>query len=149
MIAALLHKSQRYELQGGKNMSHSVTDNRKFIEDYLQALSGRPKTKELVAQYVSDAALCDHIQAVEAAFPCYQLHSERMVIEGDLVALQATFRGKHLDAFAGFEPTGKTVSAGLMIFYRLEDGRIAEHWMQFDNAGLMAQLTEAAALTAA
>jgi hypothetical protein len=45
--------------------------------------------------------------------------------------------------------TGQPVSAGLMIFYRLADGRIAEHWMQFDNAGLMARLSEAAALKAA
>jgi len=28
-----------------------------------------------------------------------------------------------------------------MIFYRLGDGRIAEHWLQMDMAALVAQLT--------
>lgn len=32
------------------------------------------------------------------------------------------------------------MSAGLMIFYRIEGDRIVEHWMQFDGAALMAQL---------
>jgi len=34
-----------------------------------------------------------------------------------------------------------------MIFYRLEGERIAEHWMQFDGASLVAQLQEAAAIS--
>jgi predicted ester cyclase len=35
-----------------------------------------------------------------------------------------------------------------MIFYRIEGRRIVEHWMQFDAAGLVAQLSEAPALRA-
>jgi predicted ester cyclase len=115
------------------------------MQDYLQAMSGRTKTRVTITQFVSDPGLIEHIEAVEAAFPGYELLCERMAVDGDLVAMQGTFRGKHLGAFAGFEPTGKTVSAGLMIFYRLGNGRIEEHWLQFDNAGLMAQLAEAAA----
>ena len=30
-----------------------------------------------------------------------------------------------------------------MIFYRVEGTRIVEHWMQFDGAALMTQLTQA------
>jgi len=33
------------------------------------------------------------------------------------------------------------VNANLMIFYRIEEGRIARHWMQFDIASVVAQLT--------
>ena len=130
-------------------MNHSTANHRKFMEDYLQALSGRTKTKELVVQFVSDPALVEHIHAVEVAFPQYQLLAERIVVDGDLVAMQGSFRGVHLGTFAGIEPTGKTVSADLMSFYRLEDGRIAEHWLQMDNTGLMTQLTGAAAQKAA
>ena len=35
-----------------------------------------------------------------------------------------------------------------MIFYRIADGRIAEHWLQFDGAGLVAQLQQDKALRA-
>jgi predicted ester cyclase len=130
-------------------MTSTANESRKFMQHYLQAISGHTKTKALIERFVSDPALIEHIEAVEAAFPGYELLSDRLVVEGELVALQGTFRGRHLGAFAGFEPTGKTVAAGLMIFYRLGNGRIEEHWMQFDNAGLIAQLTDAAAQKAA
>lgn len=125
-------------------MSHSATETRKLIEDYLRALSGRTKTSELVAQFVSDPALAEHIKQVEAAFPAYELIANKIVVEGDQIAMRGTFRGTHRGAFGGIAPTGNAMSAGLMIFYRLSNGRIAEHWLQMDNAGLMAQLTATA-----
>jgi len=122
-------------------MSSSTAQSRQFIEDYLNALSGQPKTDELVARLVSDPSLVEHIRQVEAAFPAYELIVQQLIAEGDLVAMRSTFRGVHQGAFAGIEPTHKAVSADLMIFYRLGDGRIAEHWLQMDMAALVAQLT--------
>ncbi len=122
-------------------MTSSTTQSAQFVEDYLHALSGQPKTDELVAQFVSDATLVEHIRNVEAAFPAYELIAHQLIAEENLVAMRAIFRGVHRGAFAGIEPTRKTVSAELMIFYRLRDGRIAEHWLQMDMTGLMDQLT--------
>ena len=62
--------------------------------------------------------------------------------------MRGTFRGMHRGAFAGIDATGRQVSAGLMIIYRVKDDRIVEHWMQFDAAALMTQLTEAQAARA-
>jgi predicted ester cyclase len=123
-------------------MTSSTTQSAQFIEDYLHALSGQPKTNELVAQFVSDPILVEHIRNVEAAFPAYELIAHQLIAEENLVAMRATFRGVHRGIFAGIEPTRKTVSADLMIFYRLRDGRIAEHWLQMDMGGLMDQLTQ-------
>lgn len=50
-------------------------------------------------------------------------------------------RGVHRGAFAGVEPTGRTVSLAGINVERLRDGLIVEHWSQFDLAGLMRQLT--------
>ena len=71
-----------------------------------------------------------------------------MIAERDLVAVRGTFRGVHRGAFAGIDATGRQVSAGLMIIYRVKGDRIVEHWMQFDGAALVAQLTEAQAARA-
>ena len=129
-------------------MTNSTTQSTQFIKDYLHALSGQPKTDELVAQFVSDPALVEHIRQVEAAFPAYELIAHQLIAEKDLVAMRGTFRGVHQGAFAGIEPTHEAVSADLIVFYRLGDGLIVEHWLQMDNTALMARLTEAVPLDA-
>src|SRR5262245_52552542 len=123
-------------------MTSSPADNKQFITRYLAALSGRPKTEEAIARFVSDQALADHIRYVEAAFPEYELVADEIVAERDLVVVRATFRGTHKASFAGIEATGKNVSAPLMVMYRIAQGRIVEHWLQFDAAQVLAQLRE-------
>jgi predicted ester cyclase len=119
-------------------------NHKQFITDYLQELSGRPKTPELVRQWVSDENLMEHIAQVEAAFPNYELFAQDMLAEDDKVVVRAEFRGVHRGPFAGIGPTGKSVTAGLIIIYRIESNRIAEHWMQFDRLALLEQLSQAA-----
>jgi predicted ester cyclase len=127
-------------------MTSSTTQSRQFIEDYLHALSGQPKTDDLVARFVSDPTLVEHIRQVEAAFPEYELIANQLIAEENLVAMRGTFRGVHQGTFAGIEPTHEAVSADLMIFYRLGGGRIVEHWLQMDMAVVVAQLTRCADL---
>ena len=129
-------------------MTTTTADNKQLVGRYLQALSGQAKPQALVSKFVSDAGLAEHIHQVEAAFPFYELIADGIVAEGDTVAFRGTFHGVHGGAFAGVEATGRSVSAGLMIFYRIENGRIAEHWMQFDAASLIAQLTAPVAASA-
>ena len=121
-------------------MNSAVTDAKQFVEEYLNALSGQPKTEKLLDQYVSDPGLKEHIRAVEAAFPAYELVPQQIVAEGDTVAVRGTFHGVHKGEFAGVQPTGKSVSGDLMIFYCVSEGRIAEYWLQMDMAGLVERL---------
>src|SRR5262245_1943891 len=122
-------------------MSISSVESKQLVGRYLQALSGQAKTPSLVARFVSDPALVEHIRQVEAAFPAYELIPDDLVAEGAGVAMRGTFRGVHRGEFAGIPPTGREVSAPLMIFYRLEHDRIAAHWLQFDAGAVIAQLT--------
>jgi len=121
-------------------MSLSSSESKQFVGRYLQALSGQPKTPELVARFVSDAALAEHICQVEEAFPAYEVIAEELIAEKDLVAVRATFQGVHSGPFAGIPATGRSVSVPFMIIYRVAGDRIVEHWMQFDAAALMSQL---------
>jgi predicted ester cyclase len=122
------------------NLIDSVSENKKLITDYLDALSNKPKNADTVGKYVTDEVLAKHIAESEAAFPNYELIAEEMAAEGDLVVVRGEFRGVHRGPFAGIEPTGKAVSAGLIIIYKVENGKIVNHWMQFDTFSLLQQL---------
>ena len=123
-------------------MNSVAIDSKQLIQEYFNALSGQPKTEQLLDRYISDSGLKEHIRSAEGAFPEYELVPSVIAAETDLVAARCTFRGVHKGEFAGIEPTGKSVSLDLMIFYRIRDGRIAEHWMQMDMRGLVEQLTQ-------
>ena len=58
-----------------------------------------------------------------------------------MVAVRSVFMGTHQGEFAGIPPTGRSVQAGVMLFYRITDGKIDAFWMQLDVPALMAQLT--------
>ena len=127
----------------------STSANKQLVREYLNALSGRPKPMSLLQRYVTDAALLEHIAQVEAAFPNYELHVHQVIAEDDLVAVRGTFSGVHRGAsFFGVEPRGVKGTGDLMIIYRIKDGRVAEHWMQFDGAALVAQLQQGAGAVA-
>lgn len=123
-------------------MTSVAITSKQLIQEYFNALSGQPKTVKLLDLYVSDSGLREHIRVSEAAFPEYELIPSLIVAESDLVAARCTFRGVHKGEFAGVQPTGKRVSADLMIFYRIKEGRIAEHWMQMDTRDLIEQLSK-------
>jgi predicted ester cyclase len=126
-----------------------MTEPKTLITDYLRTLSGQPKPPDLVRRYVADERLAKHIAEIEAAFPSYEILIEDLLAEGDKVVVRGEFRGIHHGPFAGIEPTGKSVSAGLMIIYAIASGRIVDHWMQFDLFTLLRQLQSPSAVQAA
>lgn len=125
-----------------------MSTSKEFVLEYLGALSGRPKPPELVRKYVSDQALVKHIADIEAAFPHYEIAVEDALADGDKVVVRGTFRGVQRGTFAGIQPTGKAVSAGLIIIYKVQNSKIVEHWMQFDLFNLLQQLQGASAVSA-
>lgn len=65
---------------------------------------------------------------------------EDMLVDGDKVAVRTTFRGTHTGDFFGIPPTGKSVTVSGTHILRIADGKIAEHWGNNDDLGLMRQL---------
>jgi predicted ester cyclase len=119
----------------------SAEENKKFIRRYLEALNGPPKPPELVDQFVDEQPLKDHIAAGEQGFPSYTLDIDMMVAEDDLVSVIGRFGGTHTGPFAGIPPTGKTFSdVPIHITYRVQGGKIVDHWMLLDSADLMQKL---------
>ena len=74
------------------------------------------------------------------AFPDLQFTVEDMIAEGDKVAARYTMRGTHQGEFMGMAPTGNRIEVTGTDIMRCEDGKIAEHWGNFDDLGMMQQL---------
>lgn len=90
--------------------------------------------------YEGHAAITENMERIFAAFPDFTATVEDVVAEGDTVAMRVTLRGTHEGAFMGIEPTGRSVEVENTVFTRIEDGKIAERWVQPDMFGLMQQV---------
>lgn len=67
------------------------------------------------------------------------------VAEGDLVASRSVWSAVHSGSFHDIPPTGRAVGFEFQTMDRVQDGKIAEHHVQFDLMSFMGQLTAAAA----
>lgn len=74
------------------------------------------------------------------SFPDVHFTIHDMIAEGDRVATRWSYVATHTGKFLSIEPTGKTVTDEGTTTVRLEDGRIAEMWVNQDSLGLLMQL---------
>ena len=65
---------------------------------------------------------------------------EDVIAEDDRVAVRVTAEATQVGAFMGLPPSGKGYSIGEIHIFRVRDGRLAEHWHQYDQLGMMRQL---------
>ena len=63
-----------------------------------------------------------------------------MNADGDTVAVRYTVGGTHSGEYRDVEPTQQRVEWTGMAMYRVEDGNIAEIWIEEDRLGLLEQL---------
>jgi steroid delta-isomerase-like uncharacterized protein len=80
------------------------------------------------------------LAATWAAFPDLTYTVERLIGEGDQVAVLYTWRGTHRGALGPIAPTGRTVAATGAIVCRVAEGRIVEQWDIDDRLDVMRQL---------
>ena len=74
------------------------------------------------------------------AFPDLHTTSHFLVAEGDMVASYATTTGTQMDSMGPFPATGKKRKSDFLSIFRLEDGKIAELWVEWDNVAILTQL---------
>ena len=63
-----------------------------------------------------------------------------LIAEGDRVAARLTASATQVGEFMGIPPSGKRYTIEEIHVFRIRDGRISEHWHQFDQLGMMRQL---------
>lgn len=79
-------------------------------------------------------------QTLRTAFPDQQSAVESVTSAGDRVVVRLRMTGMHGGVFRGKEATGLPIDVKLYREYRIEAGRIAEHWALFDTAALLRQI---------
>jgi steroid delta-isomerase-like uncharacterized protein len=65
---------------------------------------------------------------------------EDQVAEGDKVVTRLTVYGAHEGDLPGIPKTGNKMEMTAVAIHRIADGKIAEHWSNTDELGLMQQL---------
>ena len=75
-----------------------------------------------------------------AAFPDWHVVVDDLVSEADKVVVRATAQGTHSGEFMGIGPTGKRITVRWIAIYRVRDGKLAEHWQNLDDLGMLKQL---------
>ena len=101
--------------------------------DYKAHMSGAPVPL--------DAAGWNAFMATfSAAFPDARISVDDAVAERDIVASRWTLTATHRGDFQGVPPTGRPVTMKGVDFSRVVNGKIAEHWAQFDLIAVMQQI---------
>ena len=71
-------------------------------------------------------------RAFVSAYPDLRVTVEDTVVEGDKIAARCRVTGSHNGEGIGLLPTNKTVDFTGMTIVRVENGKIAEAWNEFD-----------------
>ena len=80
------------------------------------------------------------VERYRSAFSNIEFRNDRVIAEGDWVAVSWTARGTHTGELMGIAPTGRDVTTTGMSFDRIADGKIAESHGLFDALGMLQQL---------
>lgn len=80
------------------------------------------------------------MQSLSDAFPDRHLCIHALIAEGERVALRLTWTGTHLGDYGGIAPTGRRVEVNGISVFSMQDGRIAEQWIEQDILALHQQM---------
>ena len=130
----------------------SLDDNKALVRRFIDEIfvQGRPEAvDELLADdfvahtWPSTGDPKDDLKAAIARAqgprgPAFTI--EDMIAEGDRVAVRLTAAATQVGEFMGMPPSGKRYEIGEIHIFRLRDGKVVEHWHQFDQMGMMKQL---------
>jgi steroid delta-isomerase-like uncharacterized protein len=75
---------------------------------------------------------------IEGLTSTFTIHD--MIAEGDRVVVRWSNAGTHSREFLGIPPTGRSFDFAGIDIYRIENGRMAEHWHVVDQLTMLQQL---------
>jgi predicted ester cyclase len=75
-----------------------------------------------------------------AAMPDLRVTVEASVVTPDKIAASFVYTGTHGGVYFGIAPTGRPLRFTSCDIFRIQNGKLAEHWGMGDIAGVLAQL---------
>jgi len=109
--------------------------NTYISEDYVRHCQATP---ELVIKSLD--AFKEFIRADRKSIPDQKLNVKMLIAEGDLVAFWATYTGTQTGQMGPFPPTGKNANLDFSGVHRVENGKVVETWVTWDNITILSQL---------
>jgi predicted ester cyclase len=89
---------------------------------------------------LTPASAVQTVQTWRDGFPDFHFKLEDRIVQGNKIVLRIPFTGTHLGKFWGLEPTGKKIDVTETLILRIEEGKIAEMWEDYDEYGMRIQL---------
>jgi steroid delta-isomerase-like uncharacterized protein len=102
-----------------------------MTEDYIQHNPLVPQGREGFRQF---------FEATFQGVPDWSYDLTHIAADGDLVWVHGTYSGTHEGEWLGIPGTGKAFAIAAVDIFRVEDGKLAEHWDVMDVYGLFSQL---------
>jgi steroid delta-isomerase-like uncharacterized protein len=96
-------------------------------DDYMQHNEDTPQGKAGFKGFFKD---------MFKAMPDFRYDPIRIISEGDIVMLYATMTATHKGEWLGNPPTGNKIKINVVDIFRIQDGKIAEHWDVADTLKL-------------
>jgi predicted ester cyclase len=84
----------------------------------------------------------NHIREFLTLYGNYTFEITELLAEGNKVYARWKQTGTHLTTIDGYTATGQPLVEIASAVYRVENGKIAEYWIQIDRFGLEEQLKQ-------
>ena len=137
----------------GAKADTPAEENRAVVMRYIEEVWNRHDLDAIdglvSSEYVNHAASTEeyrhggarHIwEWILSVFPDHRFDVEDVAADGETVAVRGTMEGTHEGELMGIAPTGKRVAAQQSHWFRVVDGKLAEHWAVRDDLVMLQQL---------
>ena len=84
--------------------------------------------------------ILDYSKFLRTAYPDMKYTPNWMVVDGDMVITQMSFKGTNTGPRGDTPPTGKTVTLSSILVAKIKDGKISEEWVYTNEAAIYRQL---------
>ena len=102
-----------------------------MTDEYIQHNADVPQGKAGFKQF---------FEMMFKAFPDFSYTMKKIIPEGDIVMMYSTTTGTHKGLFIDNPPTGNKLYFDVVDIFRIENGKIAEHWDVADTLTLFTQV---------
>jgi len=134
--AELTQLARRWIEEGWQQGNAAMVDELHSADFVDRASAGRATDREGFKQGLVD---------LYKAFPDFHAVIEDLVVDEtrQMVTVRWSAHGMHRDTYMGMAPTGRDIRFRGIEIIRVEDGRIAERWGEWDGIDLVEQLRAA------
>ena len=145
VVALLSCDNPAKKLEANKNLIHRFTEatnaadwdafDELLTKDFKRHCQATPNV-----QVNSREEFIKLQESFVASMPDQKITAKMLIAEGDKVAAYAIYSGTLTGPMGEFPATGKSAKLNFLTIFRIEEGRIAEIWVEWDNLTMLTQL---------